>query len=226
MLRGLMTVDGEPMPAEELCQMRWLRIDGTTRAQQVGDFESESHFRLDPAQSPKAIDMLTSGGNLINRGIYHLEDNRLTNCEAGEGRPQQFASTGEQERARTRTVIVRAKAGALWQLAWRIQLPLAIAAATERILHEHEQGVGIVRLAQIKAAARGSYPADYFRMFHAAENHDRDVTGAAVVGKLLTNCETIDVRQAKIEHDQVGTFVLSQPQAGFTSGCGQGLKAL
>lgn len=98
-----MTVDGEPMPVDELCQMRRLTIDGTTMTQQVGDFEVGSHFRLDPAQSPKAIDVLTSDGTLINRGIYRLEGNRLTICEAGEAgpRPQQFTSTEELRQSLT-----------------------------------------------------------------------------------------------------------------------------
>lgn len=112
------TKDGEA-PAAELKGMKW-EIEGDKMfvTDKPGeDRKEEVSFTLDPAKSPKHIDMTALTGpaqvkGKVMPGIYELKDGKLTICFrpaeiADEGRPTEFKG-GKGERA---AVIVLEKVG-------------------------------------------------------------------------------------------------------------------
>jgi uncharacterized protein (TIGR03067 family) len=57
------------------------------------NLDRKTHFRLDPAQSPKEIDLVNRAGS-VTYAIYALEGDTLRICmaPAGAARPKEFAS--------------------------------------------------------------------------------------------------------------------------------------
>jgi uncharacterized protein (TIGR03067 family) len=82
---------GQPMTPDELRRVSITFTGGRARVTMPGG-EGEGTFKLDPAQTPKEIDVIRTGDNLGMLGIYTLEGDRLTICmgDPGEARPTGF----------------------------------------------------------------------------------------------------------------------------------------
>jgi uncharacterized protein (TIGR03067 family) len=90
-------VDGKPVPEEKLQGTR-LTIRGDKYIVTVKDTKHEVTIKLDPAQKPKAIDMLfPDGTNLpkVGKGIYKLDGETFVLCRAQStdgARPTEFGT--------------------------------------------------------------------------------------------------------------------------------------
>jgi uncharacterized protein (TIGR03067 family) len=104
-LQGLWQVvhlgtEGREAPAEVLKPMRWQIHKNKISFidPNVPKDESTSRFTIDPAKSPKHIDLTASGGRdkgKVLQGIYELKDGRLQVCVRDQlakdkGRPKEF----------------------------------------------------------------------------------------------------------------------------------------
>jgi uncharacterized protein (TIGR03067 family) len=78
---------------------------------QLNGEKEEGTFKLNPTREPKAIDVTRTDDKRVMRGIYRLEENRLTLClgDPGEPRPGQFES---DPKITTRLVVVMRRATA------------------------------------------------------------------------------------------------------------------
>jgi uncharacterized protein (TIGR03067 family) len=67
----------------------------TWKSKSVGD--NEVAFRLDPAKTPKALDLDVRDGRVGNECIYELDGDRLRICIAhfGQPRPTEFRATAK-----------------------------------------------------------------------------------------------------------------------------------
>ena len=93
--------DGKLTPPEKLKPIK-LTVDGAKYHFQNGDFNERGTYKFDPAQEPKALDIVVGEGpdkGKVYLVIYKLEGDRLTICleSANKNRPKQFtgkAGTG------------------------------------------------------------------------------------------------------------------------------------
>jgi uncharacterized protein (TIGR03067 family) len=92
-----MTIDGRETPAEKTKDYR-LRVRGDEYVVHITDTPRELKFKIDPRQTPKAMDLTYQSGEnkgRVNRAIYRLDGDTLTMCrhrEADQDRPADFES--------------------------------------------------------------------------------------------------------------------------------------
>jgi uncharacterized protein (TIGR03067 family) len=90
-------VEGNPLAMDKLSDAR-LFVKGERYSFRLDGMELELTFRMDAAETPKAIDLtLTDGPNKgkVFRGIYKLEQDRYTICRTTEpekNRPTAFGT--------------------------------------------------------------------------------------------------------------------------------------
>jgi uncharacterized protein (TIGR03067 family) len=103
--------EGKALQPDELKRLT-LVFDGDRMSIfQLNGEKEEGAFKLDPAREPKAIDRTHNDDKRVMRGIYRLEENRLTLClgDWDEPRPGQFES---DPKITTRLVVVMRRATA------------------------------------------------------------------------------------------------------------------
>jgi uncharacterized protein (TIGR03067 family) len=85
--------NGKELPAEVVSQIR-LVFAGDKLTTQHKERKTEAHFKLDPARTPKEIDLDMDGS--IGKGIYQLEGDKLkiAHGEVGGTRPREFSKSG------------------------------------------------------------------------------------------------------------------------------------
>jgi uncharacterized protein (TIGR03067 family) len=90
--------DGKPIPEGTVQQLRLtLTKEGGYKTERGADVLFDSTCKLDPAKTPKQIDMIGTEGDLKGKaaqGIYALNGDQLTICYAmpGKERPKEFES--------------------------------------------------------------------------------------------------------------------------------------
>ena len=90
--------DGKQTPAEKLKPIK-LTVKGDKYHFQNGDFNEHGTYRFDPAQEPKALDIVVGEGKdkgKVYLVIYKVEGDELTICLESDNkhRPKQF--TGKE----------------------------------------------------------------------------------------------------------------------------------
>jgi uncharacterized protein (TIGR03067 family) len=91
------TINGEAVPAAK-GKMARLKLDGNNFALQLaGRTIAKGRYKVDPSQTPKAIDMTFTGGlgqGLSVKGIYEVKGDTLKLCHTppGQARPTEFSS--------------------------------------------------------------------------------------------------------------------------------------
>jgi uncharacterized protein (TIGR03067 family) len=89
--------DGQPLGADQLADYK-LTIEGDKRTSKKGDeVVSQSTYKLDPKQNPKAIDIAITEGPLKDKvlpGIYEIDGDTQKICIAliGRDRPKNFST--------------------------------------------------------------------------------------------------------------------------------------
>jgi uncharacterized protein (TIGR03067 family) len=92
-----MTIDGREAPAEKTKAYR-LRVRDDEYVVHETDSKRELKFKIDPSQTPKAMDLTYQSGEnkgRVNRAIYRLDGDTLTMCrhrQADQDRPAEFES--------------------------------------------------------------------------------------------------------------------------------------
>lgn len=90
--------DGKQTPSEKLKPIK-LTVNGENYHFENGDFQERGTYRFDPAQDPKALDIVVGEGPDKGKTylvIYKVEDDELTICLHGDNkhRPEKF--TGDE----------------------------------------------------------------------------------------------------------------------------------
>ncbi len=83
----------------------------------------------------------------------------------------------------------------------------------DRLLNQRQQGIGIVRLAEIVVAARGARAADDVGVLHSTDDDHWNVACLVVVYQFAAELEAIDVGQSQIEQDDAGASVRANSNA-------------
>jgi uncharacterized protein (TIGR03067 family) len=86
---------GKSMPAEEIARMSATFAGDKFTLWEGGGVNVAASFSLDPAKSPKQIDLKKEDGK-SQLAIYELSGDELKLCvdESGKGRPSSFATSG------------------------------------------------------------------------------------------------------------------------------------
>ena len=108
-------VGDKPLPAETLAHIRLVIEDGRYTAT-VGESVDGGQLKIDPRQSPKAMDLVSQEGSEAGKAvlaIYELEGDRLTICYSLEEgmRPTELKTGGSMQRVLVRYERKRLAAG-------------------------------------------------------------------------------------------------------------------
>ena len=95
----------------------------------------------------------------------------------------------------------------------RPDCPLGELGFLDCLVDQYEQGVGVVWLADIVAAAGRAAVADDVGTLHAAEDDDRDVAGGWVVDQLLADGQAARVGQAQVQEHEIRMMGGSESEA-------------
>ena len=97
--------NGKSLPADVIQHIH-LIFAGDKLTTKNKDRQTEATFRLNPNQTPKAIDVDMEGN--VGKGIYQFDGDtlKIAHGEVGDARPQDFAKTGS---GLTVLVVKRAK---------------------------------------------------------------------------------------------------------------------